>query len=392
MSVSRDFRGRLSGESHGRRHAGNVVMKLRTMRDGADRVDVAYVWPQTLRLPPRPPKLVYLDLNHWIALAKALAGHRDGEAHAEVLAACLRAVDHKRAVFPISDSIYFEISKIRQHRQRCDLREVIERVSRYMVVTSRSVVSAHEIEAVLDRTVGPNPQPINTMDYLDWGVARAFGMVGGFKVRSGSGEDVTAVVRLRHSGGPAAFDLVLAKAELELNRRVIEGPAPDQEPGLRELGWDPSGAFEIAERRAAQEIEQVGRFNQDPRWRRGRIRDVVAAREVLIEINDALYRGLFERGATLEATFPRPEDTRRAFDSMPSFDVAVTLKTAYHRDPTHRWTPNDIHDIDALGSTLPYCDIVVTDKAVASHVEQTGLAERLDTIALSRLSDLLQHL
>jgi hypothetical protein len=57
-------------------------------------------------------------------------------------------------------------------------------VSRYFVVTARSVISVHEIEALLDRIVGPNPEPINTMDYLDWGVARAFGMVGGFNFRS----------------------------------------------------------------------------------------------------------------------------------------------------------------------------------------------------------------
>jgi hypothetical protein len=57
----------------------------------------------------------------------------------------------------------------------------------------------------------------------------------------------------------------------------------------------------------------------------------------------------------------------------------------------HRWTPNDIHDVDAMGSTLPYCDIVVTDKAVASHAKRTKLTERLDTIVLWRLSDLLQH-
>lgn len=362
------------------------------MSTGADRVDVAYVWPQTLRLPRRPPKLVYLDLNHWVALAKAQAGHRDGEGYAEVLATCLRAVEDRMAVFPISDSIYFEISKIRRFRQRRDLCEVIEKVSGYMVVTSRSVVSSHEIEAILDRIVGPNPKPINTMDYLDWGVARAFGMVGGFKVKSSGGEDVTAEVRSSHPDGPGAFDLFLAKAELELNRRVIEGPAPDEEPELRKLGWNPTVAFKIAERRAAQEIEQVRRFDQDPRWRRGRIRDVVAAREVLIEVNDKLSRGVLQRGATLEAMLSLADETRGAFYSMPSFDVAVTLKAAYHRDPMHRWTQNDIHDIDALGSTLPYCDIVLTDKAVASHVKRTGLAERLQTVVISRLNDLPQYL
>jgi hypothetical protein len=285
-----------------------------------------------------------------------------------------------------------EISKNGSHRQRRDLLEVIEPMSRFTVVMCRSIVSAHEIEAMLDRVAGPSPNPINSMDYLDWGVARAFGMVGGFKVKSSSGEDITAAVRIAHPDGPKAFDSLLSDADLDVNRQAIAGPAPDEEPELRKRGWNPASAFEIAERRAAQEIEQVSRFDQDPRWRQGRIRDVVAAREVSIEISEALARGLSLRGTTLAANFPEREDTRRAFDSMPSFDVAVTLKTAYHRDPLHRWTPNDIHDIDAMGSTLPYCDIVVTDKAVASHANQTKLAERLGTIVVSQLTDLLQLL
>lgn len=103
------------------------------------------MWGRTLRLPQRPPKIVYLDLNHWIALAKANSGHPAGKAHTDVLSACLQALSDGVAVFPISDTIYFEISKLRQHRQRRDLREVIEALSRFMVVTSRSVVSAHEI-------------------------------------------------------------------------------------------------------------------------------------------------------------------------------------------------------------------------------------------------------
>lgn len=351
-----------------------------------------YIWPQTLRMPSRPPKLVYLDLNHWVTLAKAMAGHREGEASADVLTGCLNALEGGVAVFPISDSIYFEISKIGPYRQRRDLCQVIEALSRFMVVTSRSVVSSHEIEALLDRIAGPNPKVVNRMDYLDWGVARALGMAGGFKIRSNTGKDLTNEVRQAHPDGPAAFDLRLAEAELELNRKVLEGPPPSKESDLRDLGWDPRGQFAVAERRAAQEIEQVGRFDQDPRWRRGRIRDVIAAREVFIEINEALFRGPAERSARLQAIFPQPDDTQRAFNSMPSFDVAVTLKTEYHRDPLHRWTQNDIHDIDAMGSTLPYCDVVVTDKAVVSHVKRTHLAERLDTIVLSRLADLLLYL
>ncbi len=91
----------------------------------------------------------------------------------------------------------------------------------------------------LDGIVGPSPHPINSVDYLDWGVARAFGMVGGFRVKSIGGEDVTEQFRFSYRDGPGAFDAILAEAELGLNRSVIDGPSADEEPELRALGWDP---------------------------------------------------------------------------------------------------------------------------------------------------------
>lgn len=39
-----------------------------------------------------------------------------------------------------------------------------------------------------------------------------------------------------------------------------------------------------------------------------------------------------------------------------------------------------------------YCDIVVTDKAVRSAALKAGLLDRLDTVVVSRLSDLEHHL
>jgi hypothetical protein len=101
-----------------------------------------------------------------------MSNHPDGEEYKDALTACLTARRARAAVFPISDAIFMEVSKIGQYRQRRDLREVIEQLSRYDVVTSRSVVANHEIEAMLDHVVGPSPNPINSMQYLDWGVAR----------------------------------------------------------------------------------------------------------------------------------------------------------------------------------------------------------------------------
>ena len=161
----------------------------------------------------------------------------DGRVFVDLLAACLEAAQAGRAVFPISSTIYVEASKIRAHRQRRDLREIVERLSHYAVVTSRPVIMAHEVEALLDRLIGPNPSPINTMDYLDWGVARAFGLVGGFTVATPEGEDLAAEARSTYTEGPRAFDVLLGKAEWDLNQRMIEGPLPDVNVGPKGEHW-----------------------------------------------------------------------------------------------------------------------------------------------------------
>jgi hypothetical protein len=364
------------------------------VQPGTDRVDVPYSWPTTLERPERPPKLVYLDLNHWIELANAHSGQRVGMLNVDVLNALRDKVRDGTAVFPLSDTIYFEVCKMASYERRRAPREVMEQLSQFLVVASRSDISTHELESMLDGLVGPNEVPINTMPHLDWGVARAFGRVGGFRVRQGEdGKDVTEEVRAGWSGGPEAFDALMASAELTLNRQVLDGPSSaEEEAELRALGYDRTGHLDTALRRTEQEIEQVARFDEEPIWRRSRIRDVVAAREIVIELMDTLTRGLMDRGVTLEAVFQSPEEARRAFDALPSFDVAVTIKSSYHRDSQHHWTANDIADIDALGSTVPYCDMVVTDKAIANHARQTGLADRLGTVVTSRLVDVLELL
>ncbi len=64
---------------------------------------------------------------------------------------------------------------------------------------------------------------------------------------------------------------------------------------------------------------------------------------------------------------------------MPSSLVAITLKTRYHADSNHRWTTNDIHDIDALAVAVPYCDAVFTDKAAWNALTASAELRPLNT-------------
>lgn len=40
----------------------------------------------------------------------------------------------------------------------------------------------------------------------------------------------------------------------------------------------------------------------------------------------------------------------------PHTQVAISLKTRYHKNPLHRWTVNDIVDIDAISIAYAYCE------------------------------------
>ena len=65
--------------------------------------------------------------------------------------------------------------------------------------------------------------------------------------------------------------------------------------------------------------------------------------------------------------------------AMPHHQVAVSLKTRLHRDGQHRWTSNDVSDIDALSVAVAYCDAVFADAAMRSALVTSKELDRLNT-------------
>ena len=118
------------------------------------------------------------------------------------------------------------------------------------------------------------------------------------------------------------------------------------------------------------------------------VRDLVAARELLIEFQNMLPRALGIRALTLERVGPNPQAAMAFVRSMPSTEVSIEIKTAWHRNRDKQWTPNDIHDIDALSLAVPYCDIVVTEKGCHHLLHAARLDQRMQTTILRRLDQL----
>jgi hypothetical protein len=370
---------------------GGTSGATRRMRHGAARTDIEYAWPQLLR--PEPAvTIAYLDLNHWIALAKASVGHRDGERSRPALEALRDLRASGDVLLPLSATHYMEVTRIVDPRQRHDIARVMEELSRFACLMDRWVVVRLELQEALCGLLGESARIFDLLPLIGNGALQALGRQGGLRIRDPDGRDVTDETRAQWPGGPAAFDAWCLSAERQLNWSVLAGPDDEEAPALRELGWDPEKATEVTDRRASQESEQATRLAQDPRWRRGRLRDVVAARYLALEIKSALDEQTAQRGVDFPGLFPEPESARQFTDSMPSADVWITLLTALHRNPQTRWTANDIYDADALSVAVPYCDFVATERHATHLLHAADLPMRVDTAVVATLDELVAAL
>lgn len=361
------------------------------MIPGIHRSDVPYIWPSSqLFRPALDIRIVYLDLNHWIYLAKAATGHRDGVRHLIALKALRRAQASGKFMFVLSGTHHMEMEGIKSPRQRRDITDVMEELTGFQTLLSRAVLIRLEIEAALDELIKPRPEQIySPLTLIGDGVFHAFGRRGGLRIWSAEGEDVTEKARLEWRDGPEAFDRWQAEGELRLERSVLRGPTDEEAPELRAHGWRPETARRIAEERAAEEQAQATRFDSERgRWRRGRTRDVVAGRHMFIELNEWLSEGLSARGIELMEHFDEPDKARHFTDSMPSTDIAITLMTARHRNPQTQWTANDIFDIDALSVAVPYSDIVVTEQHACHALKTARVEHRANTQLFDSLDEL----
>lgn len=341
--------------------------------------DVPPLWPPALRLPARPPRLVYLDMNHWIGLAQAATGHAAGSRVAGCLSECRSARDSGAALFPLSAAHYLEMAKIKDPAQRGDVAGVMEELSGFASLLSRAVVMRLEIEGLLDSRFEAPDWSYVAVDLVGHGFGPAFGRDGRLRV-SRDGMDVTGALRAKERE-------VLAEADRLAQRAILAGPADDQVADLRSRGWHPESALAVAERRAAQERELVMLLDKEPRWRRGRLRDVVAARETVIELLDMLDDALVRRGLTTADLMPDRAASRALLRAMPSSDVAVALKEQMHRNGQRAagWSANDVYDMDALALAIPYCDVVVTENHAADALRREDAPGRYSTVLLTDL-------
>lgn len=328
------------------------------------------IWPKALVLPERPPRLLYLDLNHWIGLSKAAMSHPDGARYESLLAALDTATNDRHIRIVLSSSLYWEISKNNDPRQRRALADIIDRLTDFEYLCGLFDLMRLELTSVLDHLTPTRTDGWGPVNLVNKSVLSAFGMKGGLNVYDHSGVDVTVAA--------AAKGLDLPAMERQAERWFLEGPAAFDMDDMRQRGYRP----EIPDQSVADNatIEQDFADNLDAHWRRGRLRDVLLGRDMYHEVMKPLVAECEDRNLEIGDLLSDRERAREVILAMPTRCVVVEMKTEYHRNAHKKWKVNDLHDIDALANSVPYCDIVFADAAARDCLLRANLDERMNTL------------
>jgi hypothetical protein len=323
---------------------------------------------------------VYLDLNHWISLAKARVGHRDGARFAACLDLLTKAVGSGRVIVPLGLTHYTEVANITDVRQRSDITNAMAVLSGFTTLAARKHRLRCEVAQALHQRLG---RPLFPERVQPFGRGFAFAL--------GVGDGPAG--RVRPAGGTTPDMSAPYHAELEfrLNQAseylLLRGPAPEDLAAMPE--YDLGAVQAIAEARAAREQELFELLKTDPADKR-RLGDISHARGLYWELGPQLPELLAPAGLSVESFFYKGKDWITSFlDAIPALAVRTSLVMQTNKNGTRAWTRNDIYDIDALEAAVPYCDVVVTEKYACQVMNGSGLAGRFFTKVVRRLDDLV---
>ncbi|BBX83551.1 hypothetical protein [Mycolicibacterium aubagnense] len=282
-------------------------------------------------------------------------------------------------MFPLSSTHATELNNIGDVQRRRERVAIMEELSGFNYLLGRPQIQQLELEAALNDIEGVSIAPQGPIDLIGPSLLWAFGKRGGLQME---GSDDPAAMA-KHVCEQMGIDMgtdPMVSLNLWAERQLLTGPDDHEDPNLLADGYDRQKWRDIVEKRVEQERYLVRQLDLDPKLRQGRLRDVVNARELEIELGHMVERLTAPMGTSITQLLNDDRAKARDFtDRMPSTRVAVSLKAAYHKDNRHKWTTNDIHDIDALSIAVPYCDAVFTDKAARNQMVRSPELEVFGT-------------
>lgn len=313
---------------------------------------------------------IYLDQAKWIDLSKCRVGHSQGGKFKDVYDVAEAAVARGQASFVLSTAHYFETQRRADPQSRQDLGETMKKFSRFHAIAPVNTVVPAEIRHYL------TGQALTAQINL-FGV----GYRHAFNTNLTPGRIDPKVLALLPPGQRTA---AVEKFNHEAESFLLAAPATSTGADRRML------EIATAIREGAQKFVDTHntiREHIDTYRLRGRLGDVSMSAE-LGDIFTPLSAECQRNGIDVTELLATRQRCQDLLQGLPSRWVTSELSRVRHRNPQQPWTKSDLNDFAALSVAVPYCDVVVTERQWARHINQLGLAQRYGTTVLHDLTEL----
>jgi hypothetical protein len=309
---------------------------------------------------------IYLDTKFWIYLRNALGGAPAEPSHAKLLELLLDQVQSGRAICPLADCAFIELWKQRDRQSRLATARVMDVLSQGVSIRSYDDRIRAEILHFLRRHTSGLDQ-IYPLEQMIW--TRVGFVVGGFRPVY---EDV-----------PPALGDALAKTfddhvwmstleEMVLDEQGLE-VGSDFYVWLKERlnGGMVQHESEIKSYRSAYRAELRGAI--DIHW------------GALSEALPYLYQ---RAGGAQQLTEPEKVDSGRILGNLiyealarheelrdlPTINIQAGIHASIRWDKQRSYSANDWLDILHAAAGMPYCDVFLTERSLASLLRSSHLA------------------
>ncbi len=318
------------------------------------------------------PKLLCLDQNKWIDLARAHYGREDGAPFKDALGAVRKGVASGKLVVPVTGANIDEATEHFDEGRRERLARFMVDLSENQCLVNHQIVLRWELRQAV----------------LSLFVKRAAPLVRGSLLQPGMFAAQMGKVPSFETGNPE-LDALLSDAMHDPEIAVTSIVGAIDRATIQELREN--------EERTAAVIEGIRRvdahLSREER-RQLEMRNLLTKGTTATKLN-AVLDDLGVDAAAFRFWLSEGTRFKDFTDAIPTIDVPTTLMLQRDRNPGHRTHPNDGKDFAFLKVAIPYANVVVTERSWGHFAAASGVADRYDTIVerdATRLPHLLETL
>jgi hypothetical protein len=309
-------------------------------------------------------KIIYLDQNKWIDIARAFYGRDDGKKYQPVLEKIQEKVNSGDIIVPISAVHIIETARNEDKERRERLANFIADLSKSYGILPYISVRQQEVENAILIKLGQEPKRNIKEIAINRGVAHMLGMELPKNVFSADYEKfLIKVNQLEKFVAKMMIDFISREVVNELRQEDIDGIAD----------------YEKSRQLKNEELSKEMRL---------RVAIMEMAYDILFPIIIAQLKKMGIAPKPFADSFKVIEDWKRFFFSMPTMDIWINLHVLRDSDKGKAVHRNDTNDMSFLSIAVPYCDIVVTEKYWAHHLTSNGYDKKYNTQIITDLTEL----